>query len=194
MSRFKLAVCVALLGMLGCRGQTSREEPLGILRNMWSQPRYDAQSFSAYYPDHRTMRTPVAGTVAREMEISPPIAEGRTEDDSGFVETIPAAVIERAGGMQQLLARGESRYDIYCTPCHDGLGTGKGMVIERAQNQAFQPPSLHEERIRTMPDGQLYQTVTYGFNNMPAYGSQLPVDDRWSVVGYVRALQLSQSK
>ena len=183
-----------LAGLGGCRGQTSHESPAGILRNMWTQPRYNMQSRSAYFQDGRTMRTPVDGTIAREMEIDPQVAEGRTADGSGFVDTIPSLVAQRAGGMEQLLTRGQSRYGIYCVPCHDAVGTGKGMVIERAQNQAFQPPSLHEERIRTMPDGQLYQTITYGFNNMPAYGPQLPVDDRWSIVAYVRALQLSQAK
>jgi mono/diheme cytochrome c family protein len=101
--------------------------------------------------------------------------------------------VQRVGGMEQLVTRGQSRYGIYCTPCHDGLGNGKGLVIQRAQNQAFAPPTFHDDRIRKMPDGQLFQTITYGFNNMPAYGAQLPIEDRWATVAYVRALQLSQA-
>jgi len=197
MSRSKVvlsaALIVASLAGAGCRGQTSKEPPIAILRNMWYQPRYNAQSFSAYFPDRRTMRTPVEGTVAREMEVSPVLGEGRTPDGEGFVETIPAAVVQRVGDMQTLLNRGESRYGIYCAPCHDGVGSGKGMVIERANNQGFQPPTFHQERIRKMPDGQLFQTISYGFNTMPAYGQMLPVEDRWSIVAYVRALQLSQA-
>jgi mono/diheme cytochrome c family protein len=177
----------------GCRGETSKASPVVVLRNMWSQPRYNAQSHSAFFQDKRTMRTPVPGTLSREMEVSPVVGEGRTPDGEGFVDTIPATIVQRAGDMQRLVTRGADRYGIYCTPCHDGLGTGKGMVIQRGQNQAFQPPSLHDERIRKIADGQLYQTITYGHNNMPPYGPQLPVEDRWSIVAYVRALQLSQA-
>jgi mono/diheme cytochrome c family protein len=193
MIREKLIAAVALASLaMGCRGQTSQEEPVAILRNMFQQPRYNAQAFSAFFPDGRTMRTPVEGTVAREMEINPVVATGRTADGQGFVDTIPPVVVQRAGDMEKLLARGQSRYGIYCVPCHDGTGAGKGLVIERAANQAFQPPTFHQERIRKMPDGQLYQVITYGYNNMPAY-VQVPADDRWAIVAYVRALQLSQA-
>lgn len=186
-----LMICVAAL--TGCRGKTSEKSPVAILRNMYHQPRYNPQSESLFFSDGRTMRTPVEGTVAREMEINPSVAEGRTPDGAGFVDTIPQVVIQRAGGMDDLLARGQQRYDIYCTPCHDGLGNGQGMVIRRANLGGFQPPTFHDDRIRKMSDGQLFQVITYGFNNMPAYGATVPVDDRWAIVAYVRALQLSQA-
>jgi mono/diheme cytochrome c family protein len=178
----------------GCRGQTSKEAPVAILRNMYQQPRYNPQAYSAYFADHRTMRPPVTGTVAREMELSASVAEGRTQDGKGFVDTIPSIVIERNGKMKGLLERGEERYGVYCTPCHDGLGNGNGMVIQRAANPGFKPPSFHTERVRQMTDGQLFQTVTYGYNNMPAYGAQVPIDDRWAIVSYVRALQLANNR
>lgn len=192
-AKFLAGLALVALALGGCRGQTSKESPAAILRNMYQQPRYNPQAMSTFFADHRTMRPPVAGTMAREMETNPMIAEGRTVDGTGFVDTIPPMVVQRAGDMGKLLDRGQSRYGIYCVPCHDGLGNGKGMVIQRAANQGFQPPTFHQERIRTMPDGQLFQTITYGFNTMPAYGPQLPVDDRWSIVAYVRALQLSQA-
>jgi len=178
---------------VGCRGQTSQEAPVAILRNMYQQPRYNPQAYSAYFADHRTMRPPVEGTVAREMELSAPVAEGRTQDGLGFVETIPSIVIERNGKMKGLIERGQDRYGIYCVPCHDGLGNGDGMVIQRGNNPGFKPPSFHTEKIRQMTDGQLFQTIAYGLNNMPAYGAQIPIDDRWAIVSYVRALQLSQA-
>lgn len=190
---FARALLLALLLVAACRGETSRQEPVAILRNMYQQPRYNPQSFSTYFQDKRTMRPPVEGTLAREMEINPVVGEGRTPDGQGFVDTIPPLVVQRAGDMERLITRGQSRYGIYCVPCHDGVGNGKGMVITRAANQGFQPPSFHQERLRTMPDGQLYQTIAYGFNTMPAYGAQIPVDDRWAIVAYVRALQLSQA-
>lgn len=184
---------VAMFAIAGCRGQASQEAPIAIFRNMYFQPKYSNQGESLYFADKRQMRTPVEGTVAREMEMNPAVAEGRTPDDAGFVDMVPPIVIQRAGGFDKLLERGQNRYGIYCTPCHDGLGNGKGMVIERAKVGAFQPPTFHQDRIRTMPDGQLFQTITYGYNNMPAYGAQIPVDDRWALVSYVRALQLSQA-
>lgn len=190
----KLLLAMLALAALsfGCRGGTDQNEPLAILRNMYQQPRYNPQAFSAFFQDGRTMRPPVEGTVAREMELNPAVAEGRTADGQGFVDTVPAVVIQRAGDMEKLLARGQSRYGIYCVPCHDGTGAGNGLVIQRAANQAFQPPTFHQDRIRQMPDGQLYQVITYGYNNMPAY-VQVPADDRWAIVAYVRALQLSQA-
>ncbi len=189
--RALLVSIMAVAGLLGgCRGQTSEESPVAILRNMYQQPKYVAQADSEFFEDGRAMRPPVEGTVAREMEMSEELAEGRTAD--GFVDTIPSVMVQRAGGMQAMLTRGQERYGIYCTPCHDGLGTGKGMVIERAKNPGFAPPTLHDDRLRHMPDGQLFQTISKGYNNMPAYGAQVPLEDRWSIVAYVRALQLSQ--
>jgi mono/diheme cytochrome c family protein len=187
-----LALTGLTLALAGCRGQTSQDAPVAILRNMYKQPRYSPQAESAYFADKRTMRPPVEGTVAREMEMNPVVSEGRTADGKGFVDTIPQIVTQRAGGMDKMLARGQERYGIYCVPCHDGLGTGKGMVIRRANLGGFQPPTFHDDRVRKMPDGQVFQVVSYGFNNMPAYGAQVPVDDRWSIVAYVRALQVSQ--
>jgi mono/diheme cytochrome c family protein len=194
MSRVTLfALALAALSAVGCRGEISQEPPVAILRNMYFQPRYNPQAYSAFFEDKRTMRQPVAGTVAREMEISPTLAEGRTSDGTGFVDSIPIAVVQRVGDMEKLVTRGQGRYGVYCVPCHDGLGAGKGLVIQRAKNQAFQPPSFHDARLRAMSDGQLFQTISYGANNMPPYGQVVPVDDRWAIVAYVRALQVSQA-
>ncbi len=194
MSRLSiLALAIAALTATACRGEISQEPPVAILRNMYFQPRFNPQASNWFFENKSNMRQPVAGTVAREMEISPTLGEGRTADGAGFVDSIPGAVIARVGDMEKLTLRGQGRYGIYCTPCHDGLGSGKGLVIRRAANQAFQPPSFHDERLRQMTDGQLFQTITYGANNMPPYGPLLPVDDRWAIVAYVRALQLSQA-
>lgn len=193
-SALVVSLALATLALSACRGGTSQDAPLTIMQNMFNQPKYTSQSFSAFFEDTRTMRPPVEGTLAREMEINPAVAEGRTPDGLGFVDTVPAIVVQRQGGMEALLNRGQGRFNIYCAPCHDGTGAGKGLVIQRAQSGAFQPPTFHDDRVRKMSDGQLYQVIKYGYNNMPAYGQTLPVDDRWSIVAYVRALQLSQAK
>lgn len=184
----------------GCRGQTSTSAPILPLRNMFDQDRYDPQAEikpfeegGRLFEDGRTMRKPVENTIPRERNIDPETGLGRLSDDSGYVMMIPAPVIENAGGLEKLTTRGHERYDIYCTPCHDGTGHGKGMVIERGKfNPA--PPTFHQDRIRQMPDGQLFATISNGVRMMPAYAPQIPVQDRWAIVSYVRALQLSQGE
>ncbi len=196
MKKLLLAV-LALSGLAACRGQTSRDEPLGGIRNMWDQPRYDTQEESSFFSDHRTMRPLVDGVVGSEEEVDPKIAQGRLDDESGYVLTIPETVVTRAGGMQALVERGKARYGIYCTPCHDGTGNGEGLVKRRAVAggaAAFVPPTFHQDRIRHMPDGQLFATISNGKGNMPPYAMQVKVDDRWAIVSYVRALEIAQPK
>jgi cytochrome c5 len=185
-----------LLGLLtsaGCRGQTSSEPPIVVLRNMFHQDRYNAQAESQLFRDGRTMRMPVEGTVPREREISPELGQGRLRDDSGYVAELPPALAERFGGALGLLERGQERYGIYCRPCHDATGSGQGTVIRRGGWQP-PPPSFHQARIRQMPDGQLFATITHGVRTMPSHGAQIPVDDRWAIVSYVRALQLAHGE
>jgi len=182
-----------LLAGAGCRGQTSTDPPIAVLRDMFNQDRYSPQAESQLFADHRTMRMPVAGTVPRERELDPEIGQGRLPDDSGYVAEVPQAIAQRFGGAPAMIERGQGRYDIYCRPCHDGTGGGRGAVILRSGWQP-PPPSFHQDRIRQMPDGQLFATITHGVRSMPSYGAYVPVDDRWAIVSYVRALQLSQGE
>jgi mono/diheme cytochrome c family protein len=180
----------------GCRGQTSKESPIVGIRNMYDQPKYDVQEESSFFADHRAMRPLVDGVISQEEEIDPRIAQGRLEDQTGYVLTIPPEVVNdpRIGGMERLVARGQARYGIYCVPCHDGTGNGNGLVRKRAiagGSTAFAPPTFHQDRIRHMPDGQLFATISNGKNNMPPYAMQIPVIDRWAIVSYVRALQIA---
>jgi mono/diheme cytochrome c family protein len=174
----------------GCRGGTTKENPIVGIRNMYDQPKYNTQSKSEFFADHRTMRLPVENTVARETELDPEVSHGRLADDSGYVLAIPKPVVDRAGGMTALLERGHERFDIYCAVCHDQTGSGKGMAVKRGM---MAPPTFHQDRIRHMPDGQLFATISNGIRNMPAYGIQVAPADRWAIVGYVRALEMSQA-
>ncbi|AKF06454.1 c-type cytochrome [Sandaracinus amylolyticus] len=194
MVRRMLTAASLVLALGACRGQTSSEPPIVPLRGMHEMPRYDAQEASRYFEDGRTMRPPVEGTIAREMVIDPAVAEG-VDDAGGYVMTIPEDVVRGAGGLDALLERGHSRYDIYCSPCHAYTGDGRGMVTQRAESigATFAAANLHDDRLRHAPDGQIYATITNGIRTMPAYRAQVPVADRWAIVAYVRALQLSQS-
>lgn len=183
---------LASVAAAGCQGQTSEQPPIVPIRNMHEVPRFDPQAETSYFPDHRTMRPPVPNTVAREMVIDSAIDTG-VDDSGSYVMTIPEPVVESLGGMGDALERGEERYGIYCTPCHGGLGDGQGMVPRVASDVAtIRPPTFHDDRIRHMPDGQMYATIRNGVRNMPAYRHNVPVADRWAIVAYVRALQLSQ--
>jgi cytochrome c5 len=177
----------------GCRGQTSSDPPIVLLRNMFNQDRYNPQAESQLFKDGRTMRTPPEGTVPQEREIDPERGQGRLPDDSGYVEEVPSAIAQRFGGAQAMIERGQDRYGIYCRPCHDGTGSGRGAVVVRA-GWTPPPPSFHQDRIRRMPDGQLFATISHGVRSMPSYGASIPVNDRWAIVSYVRALQLSQGE
>ena len=88
-----------------------------------------------------------------------------------------------------VLQRGQERFNIYCAMCHDRVGTGKGMIVQRGYAR---PPSLHEPRLRDAPHGHFFQVITHGYGAMPAYAAQIPAEDRWAIIAYVRALQLSQ--
>jgi outer membrane protein OmpA-like peptidoglycan-associated protein len=188
------ALTATLVLLSSCRGQTSRESPVVGIRNMYDQERYDIQAESEFFEDGRTMRPLPAGVVAAEDEVDVRISQGRLNDQSGYVLTVPTEVIERAGGMNALMKRGQERYGIYCVPCHDASGNGNGVVKQRAIASgaaAFIPPNFHDDKYRHMPDGQLYATIANGKGNMPPYSHSIAVQDRWAIVSYVRALQLA---
>jgi len=189
MLRILCALAVVLVSA-GCRGETSQSAQIWPLRNMHDQQRYDPQQESTFYNDGMTMRAEIPHTFAREMEVSIVVSEGRLPDDSGYVMAIPEVVTARLGGGEAQVARGQDRFNIYCRTCHDGTGAGNGLAVQRGMAQ---PPTLHDEKMRTMPDGQLFAVIGNGIRNMPPYKYSVPIDDRWAIVAYVRALQLSQA-
>jgi hypothetical protein len=203
-NRFAHALLVglaALGGVLGCRGQSSDEPPILLERNMYDTERYNPEQYSQFFGDHRTMREPVAGTIARDRyEDEPEVATGLTSDKSAYVKVVPPQLVTRMGGIEKFLARGQERFGIYCAPCHGATGDGKGMVVckrdkvtDPCESRGFPPlPSYEDPRLRHMPDGQLFATISHGVRTMPAYGPQIPIPDRWAIVSYVRALELSQ--
>ena len=175
----------------GCRGMTSPLPPIHPIQNMDQQKRVDPQEPSDLFEDGRGMRPQVPGTVAYGyLKADDHIYRGR--DENGFVNTLPsqddkglAITLDR-----DFLNRGQQRYQIYCTPCHDNAGNGNGIVVERGMPQ---PPSFNDERILAMDVGQFYDVITHGVRNMPPYQNQIKLRDRWAIAAYVRALQLSQN-
>jgi cytochrome c len=180
----------------GCIGGESGEPPVVGIRNMYNQPRYDVQERQPFFADQRSMRPGVEGTVSREMEGFINWATGRTAKGDEWLMEVPAVLVERNGGRSAFLTRGQDRYNIYCATCHSLAGDGQGMVSRRAATlgaAGLVAPSFHDDRLRHIPDGQVFAIISNGVRNMPSYAHNLPVHDRWAIVQYVRALQLSQA-
>jgi len=149
---------------------------------MHDQPRYKPLARSEFYPDHRSARPLVTGTVARgQLREDEHFYTGKVGKD--FATTFPFPVTPA------VLERGRERFEIYCTPCHGRLGNGEGMVVQRGFKH---PPSFHIERLRAAAPGYFFDVMTSGFGAMSDYSAQVPVNDRWAIAAYIRALQLSQ--
>ena len=155
----------------------------GCRQDMHDQPKYEALEASTILPKGTSALAPPENTVARgDLRADEVYYTGFTRDDR-LVSTIPIEVDRRT------LERGRETFDSFCAPCHDRVGTGRGMIVRRGFPQ---PPTYHQERLRTVPDGYIFDVITSGFGRMPSYASMIPVADRWATVAYVRALQLSQ--
>lgn len=178
-----LTVTVAVI-LIGCQGMPSEKPPIHPNQNMDNQEKFLAQSKNPFFEDNRSDRLPVEGTVARGgLAIDVAFHQGLNERGE-YVDRIPSAVT------REMVQRGKIRYDIYCQPCHGGTGAGDGIIIGYGY---VPPPSFYEERIIDMPDGELYSSIYNGVRSMPSYRHQIPVDDRWAIVAYIRALQRSQN-
>jgi len=152
--------------------------------DMHVQPRQNPLSYSDFYADHRSARPPVEGTVARgQLNADTYFYTGKIGNNPGDVMPFPVT--------KQVLERGRERYDIYCAPCHSRVGDGNGFVPSRGF--ARKPPSYHIPRLQKAPLGYFYDVMTNGFGIMPDYASQITPQDRWNIVAYIRALQLSQN-
>ena len=164
-------LCGTTAFLLGCNAGEMRD-----------QPRYDPLEANEFFRDGLASRPLVKGTVARgQLRTDDLFFAGRI--DGKLATTFPQPPVTKR------LKRGRERYDIFCAACHDRVGTGGGMVVRRGYPR---PPSFHTERLRAQPVGHIYDVITNGYGRMPDYRDQIPPADRWAIVAYVRALQLSQ--
>jgi len=166
-----MVLSVATLALVGCR------------QDMHNQPKVKPLRESDFYADKRSARPIVPGTVP----------QGQLEEDSyyytgkvgnNYATEFPFPVTE------QVLRRGQERFNIYCSPCHSAIGDGNGMIVARGFKK---PPSYHTDRLRNAPVGHFFDVITNGFGAMGDYSQQISVQDRWAIVAYIRALQLSQA-
>jgi len=151
--------------------------------DMHVQPRENPLARSDFFTDQRSARPLVEGTVARgQLDADTYFYTGKVGNNPGDVMPFPVSL--------DVLDRGRQRFNIFCAPCHSRLGDGNGIVPSRGF--ARKPPSFHIERLQKAPVGYFFDVITHGFGIMPDYAAQIPVRDRWDIVAYVRALQLSQ--
>ncbi len=174
---------IAAMALSGCARMTTEKPPIQVFPDMKRQPKYKSQAESGFFPDGRAARQPVPGTVA----------QGQLKGDEGYYTGAADGMYVGRNPLPitaELLARGQERYNVYCAPCHDRTGSGRGLV---GQKSMWLANSLHDQRIKEMVDGELYQVVSYGRRSMPGYRFQIPAEDRWAIVAYVRALQRATS-
>jgi mono/diheme cytochrome c family protein len=152
-------------------------------RDMQDQPKYTPLQPSSFFPDGRSARPIPQNTIAR----------GHLDDDDAFhlgavngtfLDTVPLAL------SRPMLDRGRQRYEIYCAPCHSSIGDGNGMIARRGFKN---PANFHSDRLRQAPPGYIFQVITNGYGAMPDYSNQINVNDRWAIVAYIKALQLSRN-
>ena len=183
-----------VVGMAGFRGGLSRKPPIEIFPDMNRQLKLRPQEPFGFFSNGVSSQLPPPGTVARSLPIQTvdgpvypfedsPVNTGRVTGTTNFVATNPLPVNDA------LLQRGRERFDIYCAPCHGRLGDGNGITKKLGVMPAV--VNLHDARIVTMTDGEIFNTITHGKSTMGAYGPLVPAQDRWAIVAYLRALQLS---
>jgi mono/diheme cytochrome c family protein len=156
----------------------------GCRQDMHDQPKYIPLRESSFFSDARSARPFVAGTVARG-QLNDDVLLYTGKDDAGADATMFPMTIDA-----KVLERGQERFNIYCSPCHGRTGFGDGMVARRGYRA---PPSYHQDRLRQAPVGHFFDVITNGFGAMPDYAAQVRPEDRWAIIAYIRALQLSEN-
>jgi mono/diheme cytochrome c family protein len=155
---------------------------LSCRQKMSVQPKYDPLEPSDFFADGMSARPRIPGTVARgELALTGFLATGKVNGQDGDGFPFPVTM--------QVMNRGEERFNIYCSECHGKLGDGNGMVPSRGYRR---PPSYHTDTLRAAKTGHFFDVMTNGFGAMPSYAPQVPVSDRWAIIAYIRALQLSE--
>lgn len=188
-------VVVSVVGVLGFRGTHFRKPPLYIYPDMEWQLKLRPQKPNGFFANGLSSQLPVPGTIARGAPIQTtsgavypyedaPVNTGRVPGTTNFVEVNPLPVTA------ELLKRGQQRFTINCSPCHGQLADGNG--ITKKVGAMAVVANLHDKRIVEMPDGELFHVISNGRNLMGAYGANVVVPDRWAIIAYLRALQLSQ--
>jgi mono/diheme cytochrome c family protein len=179
-----ILLCIAVVAIAGFRGGISRKPPIEVFPDMDRQPKLRPQTDNTFFGNGLSSQLPVTGTIARGTPYQDtPYNTGLVTGTTNFVENIPAPITEA------MLNRGRERYGIYCQVCHGAVGGGQGVTSKYGM---VAMANFHDKRLVIMPDGEIFNTITHGKNLMGAYGGIIPIEDRWAIVAYMRALQRSR--
>lgn len=176
-----LAAAAAFL-LAGCSNFPSRNPQIIVWTDMKFQEKYKPQMRSSFFSDGRVSRRPVANTVALENFKEDEAYSTGLNPDNTYVARNPEPL------SKELLERGQAKFNVYCQPCHDKTGSGRGIVPSKA---IWVPANMHDDRVVNFVDGEFFHVITNGRRSMPSYRYQIPEKDRWAIVAYVRALQRS---
>jgi mono/diheme cytochrome c family protein len=177
---------VGTISIFGFRGSISTKPPLEVFPDMDRQPKYKPQAESPFFADGRADRPLPAGVVSRgDLRADDHLYQGKAGNGS-WAAGFPASVAIDA----KLLERGKDRYAIFCLPCHGAIGDGNGITKSYGMGAT---PTYHDDRLRTMTEGEIFNTITHGKATMGPYADKLSPEERWAVIAYVRALQRSQA-
>lgn len=195
-----LFVVVTAVSILGFRGSFSQRPPLEVFPDMDRQPKYKPQSESRFFADGNTDRPVPANAVARGRSVGADPVFLAADDHRFRGYSGPLGLPENTdwhtgfpSGMEisrEFLQRGRERYTIFCAPCHGALGDGNGITKQYGMGAT---PTFHDDRIRQMAEGNIFNTITHGRNTMFGYGDKIAPDDRWAIIAYLRALQRAQA-
>lgn len=184
-----LVLALAVVGtvsIMGFRGSISTKPPLEVFPDMDRQAKYKTQAASPFFADGRADRPLPAGVVSREtLRTDSHLSLGK-QANGNWAAGFPASISIDA----KLMEHGKDRYSIYCQPCHGAIGDGNGITKSYGMGAT---PSYHDDRLRKMAEGEIYNAITNGKGNMLSYADKLTPEDRWAVVAYVRALQRAQT-
>jgi mono/diheme cytochrome c family protein len=192
-----LLLCLIVVSVAGFRGSFTRRSPIELFPDMDRQAKLRPQAEDSFFPDDRASRLHPANTVPRGTPVmvngqpvyrfeEVPFNTGLIPGTTNFVEINPQPITA------ELLARGRERYSVTCAPCHGAQGDGKGVTTKYGMAIIADLHDMTTRKVVQMPDGQLFDTITNGKNLMQGYGAQIVPEDRWAIVAYVRALQLSR--
>ena len=182
---------VLLLSVMGFRGMTATRPPIEVFPDMDHQAKYKPQAESAFFADGRADRPIPAGAVpyGRSADHADPaflkaddFHYAGKQSDGSFARGFPSDIVVS----EAFVKHGQNRYQIYCAPCHGALGDGNGITKSYGM---VATPTYHDDRLRGMPEGEIFNTITNGKNTMFPYADKLSADERWAVIAYVRALQ-----
>ena len=179
-------IVIAVMVVAGKRGDMSRRPPIELFPDMDRQPKLRPQEANSFFKDGLSSQQPIAGTISRGSPWQDsPENTGKIPGTTNWVQTIPVPLT------QQLLARGRERYDINCAPCHGAQGDGKGITTKFGMAVIADLHDATTRKVPQQPDGEIFNTISYGKGLMQGYAANVTIQDRWAIVAYVRALQRS---